>query len=398
VHGFSGSAQQYETQAKRFASNGYPEDIVDAHDYDSTFATESIATVFARLDQRITRLLADTGADKVDLVGHSLGTFLSQSYLANPTRAARVAHYVNLDGATAAAPPGGVPTLAIWGEGPTTRAIVGATNVYLSDQSHTQTVTSPESFVEQYRFFTGEEPRTTNLVPDLFGTTLSGRAVLFPVNAGVTNATLQVFEVGFLSGRRLHARPVASFELSGDGSFGPFRANPLQRYEFAILRDGAATHHFYFEPFRRSDHLIRLQTSVPGTGLGALMDTSEGQTDLVINRNKEWWGDQASGNDELFINGANVLTAAIAPRTHRSIAIFYFDAGADQVTDLSAPIPAFFSQPFISAGDVFIPAAPRNFGITFIAVRSRTGGFDLINVPNWPSTTDRITVNVNDFD
>jgi len=398
VHGFSGSAQQYETQAKRFASNGYPEDIVDAHDYDSTFATESVATVFARLDQRITRLLADTGADKVDLVGHSLGTFLSQSYLANPTRAARVAHYVNLDGATAAAPPGGVPTLAIWGEGPTTRAIVGATNVYLSDQSHTQTVTSPESFVEQYRFFTGEEPRTTNLVPDLFGTTLSGRAVLFPVNAGVTNATLQVFEVGFLSGRRLHASPVASFELSGDGSFGPFRANPLQRYEFAILRDGAATHHFYFEPFRRSDHLIRLQTSVPGTGLGALMDTSEGQTDLVINRNKEWWGDQASGNDELFINGANVLTAPIAPRTHRTIAIFYFDKGADQVTDLSAPIPAFFSQPFISAGDVFIPAAPRNFGITFIAARSRTGGFDLINVPNWPSTTDRITVNVNDFD
>ena len=43
---------------------------------------------------------------------------------------------MNLDGATAAAPPGGVPTLAIWGEGPTTRAIVGATNVYLSDQSH----------------------------------------------------------------------------------------------------------------------------------------------------------------------------------------------------------------------------------------------------------------------
>ena len=84
VHGFSGSAQQYETQAKRFASNGYPEDIVEAHDYDSTFATESIATVFARLDQRITRLLADTGADKVDLVGHSLGTFLSQSYLATP--------------------------------------------------------------------------------------------------------------------------------------------------------------------------------------------------------------------------------------------------------------------------------------------------------------------------
>src|SRR5262245_65635395 len=54
VHGSAGSALQYETQAKRFASNGYPEDFIEAHDYDSTFATESVATVFARLDQRIT--------------------------------------------------------------------------------------------------------------------------------------------------------------------------------------------------------------------------------------------------------------------------------------------------------------------------------------------------------
>jgi hypothetical protein len=64
VHGSTGSASQYETQARRFASNGYDEDLIEGHDYDSTFATENVATVFTRLDERIARLLAQTGADR----------------------------------------------------------------------------------------------------------------------------------------------------------------------------------------------------------------------------------------------------------------------------------------------------------------------------------------------
>src|SRR5688572_10526035 len=81
VHGFSGSGHQYETPARRFTSNGYPAAYIEAHEYDSTFMVETRDQVLAGLDQRITRLLAETGADKVDLLGHSLGTFLMQTYL-----------------------------------------------------------------------------------------------------------------------------------------------------------------------------------------------------------------------------------------------------------------------------------------------------------------------------
>lgn len=399
VHGSAGSALQFETQAKRLSSNGYPAEIIEAHDYDSTFTTETAAQIFARLDERIARLLAETGADKVDLLGHSLGTIMSQSYLAAPARAATVAHYVNLDGRTASSPPGGVPTLAVWGEGDPSRAIVGATNVYFSDQAHTQVVTSPETFVEIFTFFTGRSPETTEIRPEAPGRVqLSGRAVLFPSNVGVSGAQLEIYEVSPLTGARLHRRPSAVFDLVGDGSFGPFRGSGFARYEFAIVREGAATHHFYFQPFRRSDRLIRLLTSLPGQGLGALMDTSDEHSNLVISRNKEWWGDQGTGSDELYLNGLNVLTAAIAPRTKRVIGLFAFDRGADRITDLSAPIPEFFSQPFISGADVFIPAAPANFGVVLVFVRSRTGGIDVINVPNWPSTDHRSTIQVNDYD
>jgi hypothetical protein len=397
VHGFAGSGAQFQTQAKRLASNGYPAEIVETHEYDSTAISTILPQVWADLDARVTRLLERTGADRVDLLGHSLGTFVMQGYLnSSPQRAARVAHYVNLDGAPAAAPPGGVPTLAVWGEGDRARAIAGAANVRFPDQSHTQVVTSPETFVEFYRFFTGRDPHTTRIVDTPGHTMLSGRAVLFPTNVGVTDARLEVYEVTGLTGHRRHQRPDQVFTLGGDGSFGPFRANGRARYEFAVVYPDGQTHHIYFQPFERTDRLIRLLTSRPGEGLSGLMDTSPRHTNLTVNRNKEWWGDQGAGSDVLLVNGRDILNAANTPRTKRAIGMFVFDRLADGHTDLTAPIPAFFSQPFITAMDVFLPT--RSGVVWVLAVpRGGHGHVDNLTVPAWPSTTHRVSVNVNDY-
>ncbi|RLP97247.1 alpha/beta hydrolase [Micromonospora sp. CV4] len=398
VHGSAGSASQFQTQAKRLASNGHPIDIIEAHEYDSPNIASILPQVYAGLDARISRLLAATGADRVDLLAHSLGTFVMQGYLSSsPDRAARVAHYVNLDGRTAASPPGGVPTLAIWGEGDPARAVAGARNVYFPDQSHTQTVSSRESFREIFRFLRDRAPRTTSIVPQLFGTArVSGRAVLFPSNAGVDDATLEVYPVSSLTGGRLSNRPAHRVPLGGDGSFGPFPVLATARYEFAIVRAGAATHHFYFQPFLRSDSFLRLATSRPGEGLGALVDTSDRHTALTIQRQKEWWGDQGDAGDHLWINGRDVLNPANTPRVKRTIAVFAFDDGSDGVTDLTAPLPEFFSQTFITGMDVFIPAAPAHLGVVRITVGQRGGGYDVINVPNWRSSEHRVSVNVDD--
>src|SRR5688572_16925889 len=237
VHGFFGSGSQYETPARRFASNGYPARFIEAHEYDSTFATTTVAAVHASLDARIDRLRRETGADKVDLVGHSLGTAMSQSYLnSSPERAARVAHYVNLDGAGATALPGGVPTLAIWGEGNDARTVTGAKNVHFSDQAHTETVTSAPSFAAQYEFLTGRRPRTTLVLPQLGRVELAGRAVLFPSNAGAEGAILRVYQVDPRTGARIGRGPVATQTLGADGSWGPIRAKGWASYEFELRR------------------------------------------------------------------------------------------------------------------------------------------------------------------
>src|SRR5512132_2148786 len=81
VHGFEGSGAQFESQAMRFEGNGYSNGYVRALDYDSTFSVESMSDVQARLDVLIADLKQQTGKSRVDIVGHSLGTSLMQSYL-----------------------------------------------------------------------------------------------------------------------------------------------------------------------------------------------------------------------------------------------------------------------------------------------------------------------------
>ena len=407
VHGGSGSGAQFESQAMRFASNGYPHRYIRVLEYDSSSIGTILPAVLAELDSLIAELQAETGAAQVDLMGHSLGTFVLQSYLnSSPLRAANVAHYVNIDGAQALSLPGGVPTLALWaGRGTPGRMIVGATNVTIPNQTHVQSATSAESFVEMYKFFTGNDPDTSDIEPDHFPLfPVSGRAVNFPQNTGVEDATLLIYEVNSNTGQRKRyfgrfIFPVGFFHLSGDGSWGPFLAKRGSRYEFDIVREDGSEHHFYYEPFLRSDHFVRLLTSVPGTGLDALVDRSDNHTSLVVNRYKEMWGDQGAENDIVEVNGTNVCNAATCPINKRVIGMFAFDKGSDGVSNVAAPIAAFFAQPFISGVDLFIPASADASGTASVDLLSRgVGPVRTVNFPNFPSTTDRVTVQLNDFE
>jgi pimeloyl-ACP methyl ester carboxylesterase len=401
VHGFAGSGAQFETQALRFTSNGYPPEHIAFHEYDSLFSVETREEVFARLDRRIAELLDASRADKVDLLGHSLGTTLMHEYLNSaPDRAAKVAHYVNLDGRTAASPPGGVPTLAVWGKGDPARKIGDASNLYFTNQTHTQVVTSVETFEEIYTFFTGKEPQTTDVVPERGDRLrLAGRAIIFPQNTGVDNGTLEIHEVNGATGARIDDRAEATYPLRGDGAWGPFNAHAGRNYEFAIVRQGAAIHHLYYEPFTRSDHWVRLLTSPPTGGIGDLIKASDRHAALVILRYKEWWGDQGPNSDVLEVNGLNILNAANSPIDKRAIAVFAFDAGSDGVTNLATPIPSLFGLPFITGVDVVIPGAEPPKETISIASTPRNGGgrVELINVPNLASSTHRISVQFNEY-
>lgn len=408
VHGSSGSASQFESQAMRFAGNGYPKNYLYAHEYDSTFAINTWDDVHTRLDALIDQVLAATGAAQVDIMAHSLGTVVMMGnanpprpgYLQTPERAARVAHYVSIDGQVAAALPGGVPTLALWAErGVAGRTIGGAENVILPNQTHVQAATSAEAFGHMYQFLTGSAPETTAVKPDFSGKlSVSGRAVLFPQNIGAEGALLQIHEISGATGQRLCKKPAAQYTITADGNWGPFKAKAGRCYEFVLVREGQE-HHFYKEPFIRSDHFVRLNASPLGGGVGANMDFADGQSNLVVSRDKEAWGDQGVQNTILTVNGVNIVNAATCPITKRTTSFFVYDLGSDGASSVDAPIAYFHSLAFITGVDLFIPAAdPPDDRIRLTLMeRGGNGLLQVINVPNWSSTGHRISVQFNDF-
>lgn len=400
VHGGFGSGGQFESQAMRLTSNGFPRRLIRVFEYDSLSFGSTVADVHARLDRLIADVQRETGRPKVDVLGHSLGTTLMHGYLASPERAADVRRYVNIDGRTAAAPPGGVPTLAIWaGRGVAGREIAGARNVTIPNQTHVQVATSAESFAAIHRFLTGRRARH-GIVPQR-RITLSGRAVLFPQNDGVQNRTLAVWEVAAGTGRRKGRRPVAVPAIRPDGSWGPVRGLRSDRHhEFALARPGdASVHHLYFEPFPRSDHLVRLLTSEPNAGADALIEKSPRHVATVVLRYKELWGDQGAESDVLRIDGRNVVNAATSPIAKRAIGLFAFDRGSDGVTDLGTPIPAFTGLPFLTGVDVFVPAAAPPDDTVRVTLRSRgRGPLRRLGFPNFASTTDRVSLQFWDFE
>jgi pimeloyl-ACP methyl ester carboxylesterase len=401
VHGGAGSGAQFESQGMRFTSNGYPADWVAVHEYDSTFGINTMEEVWAGIDQTVADVLAATGAEQVDLAGHSLGTTVLQGWLgSSPERAALAAHYVNIDGRTAPAPPGGVDTLAVWGMGDPGREIVGAENHRDPGQSHVQVATSAETFGAMYEFLNDRAPRTTDIVPEPPGrVAISGRANLFPSNEGAAGVTLELWRVDPATGHRVGDEPDASVVTAEDGSWGPLRVNGRKHYELVLHRSEDSSHHFYASPFVRSSHLVRLLTSEPGTGIDLLRAQSDDTTSLTITRNKEIWGDQGAAGDSLTVAGNELANPALAPQAKRVIGMFAFDQGLDGVTDLSQPIPALFALPFISGGDLHLPATMPPDGTVRIeqVQRAGTGEPEVVNVPNWPSSTDHISVNLRDW-
>jgi hypothetical protein len=79
--------------------------------------------------------------------------------------------------------------------------------------------------------------------------------------------------------------------------------------------------------------------------------------------------------------------------------MFAFDQGSDGQSNVASPIPAFFGIPFVSAVDLFIPAASPPTGTVRVALDSRgSGSTHQVNFPNYPSSNNTVSVQFNDFE
>src|SRR5256886_14582942 len=172
VHGVESAGSNFASQEMRFESNGYPHAWVEALDYNSLGAAAENynGEVEEQIEKAIAALKQRSGKSQVVVVGHSEGTKVMYHYLSESAKAAErrksVAAYVNVDGQEKNP---GVRTLAVWAErsgptGPQGRHMESPEKVTIPDMTHLQTATSAQTFIQNYKFFSGTLP-ASDIVP-----------------------------------------------------------------------------------------------------------------------------------------------------------------------------------------------------------------------------------------
>jgi pimeloyl-ACP methyl ester carboxylesterase len=333
VHGNGDSAALWQTTIWRFESNGWPRDRLFAIDlpYPTARAEDdkpepgrtSTAEYMAFLRSEVDRVLAATGARQVILVGNSRGGYAIRNYIQNGGGAAKVSHAVL----------GGAPNHGVWnvpgrapgsefaGNGPFLQALnapknaagdevtgpvkwltirsdnndkyaqplgtwigdpklqtgvdyegpalKGASNVVLPRVDHRETSFSPAAFAATWRFLTGREPTTLDVVPEehpvLRGkVTGLGVSSTDPASGNVANnlpipgARVEVYALDAATGQRVGGA-VHTQTIGADGTWGPFTARRDTPWEFVVSAPGYATTHIYRSPFPRSSSVVHLR-------------------------------------------------------------------------------------------------------------------------------------------
>ena len=95
VHGFNGSGASWHTMKDRLEAAGYPNTAIDAISYDSSDSNVEIAQ---QIGLEVDALLARTGAQKVDVVAHSMGAISARYYVERLGGADKVDAFVSLAG------------------------------------------------------------------------------------------------------------------------------------------------------------------------------------------------------------------------------------------------------------------------------------------------------------
>ncbi len=79
VHGWSGSASNWNTMVSRFEKDGWPKSHLRAYSYNTSQSNKTTAATTVKTE--VEHLKSTTGASKVDIVAHSMGSLNTRWYV-----------------------------------------------------------------------------------------------------------------------------------------------------------------------------------------------------------------------------------------------------------------------------------------------------------------------------
>lgn len=95
VHGFGGNSSNWDTMKSRFRADGWQD--FELYSYNYSVITSN-ATSAAEIRDQINTIINKTGATKVDIIAHSMGSVSSRYYLKNLGGDSKIDAWVSLAG------------------------------------------------------------------------------------------------------------------------------------------------------------------------------------------------------------------------------------------------------------------------------------------------------------
>ncbi len=395
IHGALSASDIWAKQLQRFYNNDICEPNLYVFDWNSVVQQNSLEQ--RMLDRFIDQVLNETGAEQVNLVGHSSGGWLAYQYLRFPERAAKVkayAHIASIQFDTLPGPPGNrIPTVNVWSPDNLYFSRIGdipdAKNAFFLNMDHHQLATSRETFRVLYHHFSeGQQPQADEPWPDA-APYISGKALRIGGNTPEWGATIELYELDRKTGRRL-GKALATLEVDSLGQWGPVQVQGDTYYEFFLkpADPNARPVHFYREPFNHNNTLVYLRTP-PGRDhptqlFFSILPKDDNQSVIGV-----FSASQIVINNRDFVRAdwfdlSNEEMTTIENTTN---AFFLFDDGdyesSENVYDL------YKRTPFFEGVDLFFPARQGGYA------KLRFNGRELV-IPTLRSETDGLVFGIFD--
>jgi len=189
-------------------------------------------------------------------------------------------------------------------EGP---ALKGASNHVLQNFDHRELAFRPEAFDEMYTFIVGEKPKTLKVAavaaPKISGL-VTGYQGMAPTNLPLSEVRLRIFVIT-KEIKSASSTPVYETVTKQDGRWGPVEIRPDKEYEFDLECEGRHVR-YYKAALPRSSSLINLRFSPVPKMLDSVDANHEDRNaagKILIARPQGYF---SSERDPVIINGKSV--------------------------------------------------------------------------------------------